>query len=188
MNGKKNNRVLFVDRDGVLNKDYVGDYVKRWEDFKFLPGVLESLARLKQAGFCTVVVSNQAGVGDGVYTTEKLAAITARMLEEVKKAGGEIAGVFYCLHGKEAGCDCRKPKTGLFKHASAQFSYERSQTFFVGDKLSDIRAGKDFGLRTILVLTGYGRDHAREVNDQNAPDFICEDFKEAVEIILREPA
>lgn len=179
-------KILLVDRDGVLNQDYVGDYVKRWEDFKFLPGVLPALARLNQAGMRTLLISNQAGIGDGAYKKEQLDDITRRMLEEIRKAGGEIADVFYCLHGKEAGCDCRKPKTGLFKQARSRWPFEPAETFFIGDKLSDILAGRNFGLRTLMVMTGYGRAHIKEATRENAPELTCEDFKEAVEIVLRE--
>ena len=179
-------KILFIDRDGVLNQDYVGDYVKRWEDFIFLPGVLASLARLKKAGFSTVLISNQAGIGDGVYKKEQLDDITARMLEKIKKAGGEIADYYYCLHGKEAGCDCRKPKPGLFKPAQGRWHFEPSKTFYIGDKLSDIQAGRSFGMRTIMVMTGYGRTHIKETTPDTAPEFSCADFNEAVEIVLKE--
>jgi len=181
----KNERLVFVDRDGVLNLDYVGDYVKKWEDFKFLPGVLESLTRLKRAGFKTLIVSNQAGIGDGVYQKADLDKITALMTSEIERAGGEVAGIYYCLHGKESGCGCRKPKTGLFKQAGKHWSFDPRHTFFIGDKASDIKAGKDFGLRTIMVLTGYGKTHSQEMESDAAPDHICEDFQEAVDFLLQ---
>jgi D-glycero-D-manno-heptose 1,7-bisphosphate phosphatase len=177
-------RLVFVDRDGVINLDYVGDYVKRWEDFKFLPGALAALARLAGAGFRTVVVSNQAGIGDGVYPESALKDITSRMVSEVARAGGRIDGVYYCLHGKEAGCGCRKPKTGLFEQAARDWPCDRSVTFYIGDKLSDIEAGKAFGLKTIMVLTGYGKTHQNLVTPESKPDFLCEDFARAVDIVL----
>jgi histidinol-phosphate phosphatase family protein len=183
---EKGGKVVFVDRDGVLNQDYVGDYVKRWEDFHFLPGVLEALRALKEAGFHTVIISNQAGVGDGVYAKEALDEVTRRMLAEIRKAGGEVAAAYYCLHGKNEGCDCRKPKTGLFRKASRDFHCEPSRTFFIGDKISDIRAGKNFGLRTILALTGYGAEHRKEITEATRPDFIAGDFSEAIRIVLGE--
>ena len=177
-------KVLFVDRDGVINRDYVGDYVKRWEDFEFLPGALRSLARLKETGFQVVIVSNQAGIGDGVYKKETLDDITDRMLREVERNGGKIAAIYYCLHGKEAGCECRKPKTGLFKKASRDFVIDPAKTFFIGDKISDIKAGKNFGLRTILVFTGYGKAHSQEITPETAPEFACDNFEQAVDIVL----
>ncbi len=180
-------KILFVDRDGVLNQDYVGDYVKRWEDFKFLPGVLPALEQVKQAGMKAIIISNQAGIGDGVYKKEQLDDITRRMLDEIQKAGGEIADIFYCLHGKEAGCECRKPKPGLFKQARSRWPFEPAATFFIGDKLSDIQAGRDFGLRTIMVMTGYGKSHIKEATASgHRPEFTCGNFKEAVDIVLRE--
>ncbi len=177
-------KILFIDRDGVLHHD-LGDYVKQWKDFKFIPGVLESLARLKQTGFQTVIVSNQAGVGDGLFSKDDLDKITRQMLNEIRSRGGEISAVYYCIHGKAAGCDCRKPKTGLFRQAAQHFHFIPSQTFFIGDKISDIKAGKDFGMRTIMVLTGYGNAHRQKVAPETVPDFTCIDFNEAVEVVLK---
>ncbi|MBI4550085.1 MAG: HAD family hydrolase [Candidatus Omnitrophica bacterium] len=188
MTAAANGRPVFVDRDGVINLDYVGDYVKRWEDFKFLPGSLAALARLTAAGFQTVIVSNQAGIGDGVYPKAALDDITQRMITEIAKAGGRIDAVYYCLHGKEEGCGCRKPKTGLFEQACLDWPCDRARTFYIGDKLSDIEAGRAFGLKTVLVLTGYGAEHRNRIQPESRPDFICDDFARAADLVIAQRA
>jgi len=96
---KVTRKIVFIDRDGVINLD-LGGYVTKWEDFEFLPGVLDGLRRIREKGFATVVISNQAGVGDGLFAKEALDDITKKMSEAVRTAGGEIQAVYYCLHGK----------------------------------------------------------------------------------------
>ena len=181
---KQVSKIVFIDRDGVINEDPIGDYVKRWEDFRFIPGVLESLKRLVQAGFGIVIISNQAGIGDGEYSKEALNDITDKMMRELKKNGIPIKGIYYCLHGKEANCDCRKPKTGLFKQAAQEISFRPTETYFVGDKQTDVQAGKNFGLRTIFVLTGHGTADQRKLKAEERPEKILPSLGEAVDYVL----
>ena len=178
-------RVVFVDRDGVVNHDVIGGYITRWEDFKFHDAVLAGLKRLTQAGYKIVLISNQAGVGDGVYSEKTLKQIHEKMLQVFKKEGIQLNGSYFCLHGKNAGCECRKPKTGLFVEAARNgILFDKSATFFIGDKVTDIEAGKSFGLRTILVRTGYGSDAESECRGPLAPDAVVENFQEAVDRVL----
>ena len=183
---KQVSKIVFIDRDGVINEDPIGDYVKRWEDFRFIPGVLESLKRLVQAGFGIVIISNQAGIGDGEYSEEALNDITDKMMRELKKNRIPIKGIYYCLHGKEANCDCRKPKTGLFKQAAHDISFRPADTYFIGDKQSDIQAGKNFGLRTVFVLTGHGTVDQHKLKPGNQPEIIVSSLREAVAYVLNQ--
>lgn len=183
----KTKRIVFVDRDGVINEDLIGDYVKRWEDFHFIPGAQEALKNLYDSGFDIVIISNQAGIGDSVYTESALKEITAEMISNLKKNGIEIRGIYYCLHGKEANCDCRKPKTGLFQQASRDIPFKPSETYFIGDKRSDAQAGKKFGFRTIFVLTGHGEKDRPELTKEEWPEQILPSLKEAADYILRQP-
>ena len=176
--------MIFIDRDGVINEDPIGDYVKRWKDFRFIPGVLESLKRLVQAGFGIVIISNQAGIGDGEYSEEALNVITDKMMRELKKNGIPTKGIYYCLHGKEANCDCRKPKTGLFKQAAQEILFRPAETYFIGDKQTDVQAGKKFGLRTIFVLTGHGTADQRKLKAEERPEKILPSLGEAVDYVL----
>ncbi len=187
MKKRRIDKLIFIDRDGVINEDPIDDYVKRWEDFKFLPGVLHALKQLNIAGYKIIIVSNQAGVGDGVYSKRALKQITKNMLNQMKEEGIKIQGIHYCLHGKRAGCACRKPKTGLFQQATRQILFNKEHTFFIGDKLSDVKSGKKFGLKTILVLTGHGEIHLRKYKSRMNADFIVQDLRKAVRRVLNRP-
>jgi D-glycero-D-manno-heptose 1,7-bisphosphate phosphatase len=182
-------KIIFLDRDGVINFDPIGDYIKTAEDFKFLPGVSESLKSLTDHDFKIVVISNQAGVGDGVFTKEALGQVNDRFLEMTEEAGSKISDTFYCLHGKQAGCDCRKPEIGLFHKASdALGDFDIPNTFYVGDKATDIVAGKTFGLKALFVLTGHGQNELHKVKSLDShvqPEAICDDLKEAVDFIIQ---
>ena len=184
MNDRKE-KFIFIDRDGVINEDPIGDYVKKWEEFRFISGALEALKQLTRAGFEIIVVSNQAGVGDGVYPESALNEITTNMVNECKRHGIRISRVYYCLHGKTAGCDCRKPKTGLLKKASQDFSFDTRNTYFIGDKAADIQAGNTFGLRTIFVLTGHGKTDKTHLDDTRRPEQILPSIVEATHYVLR---
>jgi histidinol-phosphate phosphatase family protein len=151
-------KVIFIDRDGVVNRDPGGwtehSYVTRWEDFHFLEGALRALALFKRSGFRVVIISNQAGVGKGFFTKEDLDKVNSKMLAEVRKHGGAIDGVYYCVHRKEDGCSCRKPKTGMFEAAVKRYGVMPRETYFIGDSLVDIAAGAKMGMETVFVLSG----------------------------------
>ncbi len=172
-------RVIFIDRDGVINVDR-GGYVTRPEDFRFEKGVVSAMKELCDQGYGIVIISNQAGIGDGVFAYEQLEAVQQHMLGVLKQNGVPVLGSYYCLHGKQASCGCRKPKTGLFKQAAADFYFEPAETFFIGDKAGDIEAGKKFGLKTILVRTGYGRAHEKKLTGDLTPDHTADTLKHAV--------
>jgi D-glycero-D-manno-heptose 1,7-bisphosphate phosphatase len=181
---KKLEKIVFIDRDGVINEDPIGDYVKRWEDFRFIPGVLDALKQLVDAGFSIVIVSNQAGIGDSVYSEKALNEITKNMIQELKKNNIPIRGIYYCLHGKEADCDCRKPKTGLFKQAACDISFIPAKTYFIGDKYSDVQAGKSFGLKNVFVLTGHGITDQHKFKSNDQPEKIVPSLKDAASYVL----
>jgi len=181
-------KYIFLDRDGVINKDPAGwteySYVTRPEDLHILAGVKEAIRKLTDAGYKVVIISNQQGVGKGYFTRKDLDEVTRKMLEAVKKSGGDIAGVYYCVHAKEEDCDCRKPKPGLFLKAREEFGIGSfTDMFYIGDTERDIQAGQKAGLKTILVLSGKAsREDVREWGHK--PDHICRDLPEAVEVVL----
>lgn len=177
-------KVVLVDRDGVVNEDKIGGYITRWEDFRWIPGSLEALARLSRAGFGIVLVSNQAGVGDGEFTQEELDRVNAGMLEVLGRSRVDVRGVYYCTHGVDAGCSCRKPETGLFERAWREVRFDRGATFFIGDKASDLAAGERFGMPTILVRTGYGEAARRELGGAARPAFVAANLAEAADFVL----
>lgn len=184
--GKK---VIFIDRDGVINKDPGGwtehSYVTKWEDFYFLPGSKGALKKLTDAGFEIILISNQAGVSKGYYTKEKLDDINENMLKGIKASGGKVKKTYYCLHKESDNCDCRKPKTGLFKQAEKELNIKAQDSFFIGDGKMDVEAAEKMNLKSILVLSGKTNLEAMKIWDIK-PDFIFDDLSEAVNFILKE--
>ncbi|MFA6600889.1 MAG: HAD family hydrolase [Candidatus Omnitrophota bacterium] len=181
---KASTKIVFIDRDGVINVDLIGDYVKSWSEFRFEDGALEAMRSLQDSGYGIIIVSNQAGVGDGVFSEDALWDVHQKMLDELERAGISVLDTYYCLHGKEEGCRCRKPATGLFEKAAHDYAFERMKTYFVGDKASDIEAGKRFGLKTIFVRTGHGRTEEKKLAGHLLPDAIADDLLSAVRILI----
>lgn len=181
-------KIIFLDRDGVINKDpaYINkySYVTKWGEFRFLPGAKRAIRKLTEAGYTIYVISNQAGIAKGYFTLRALKDITKKMLREIKKSGGKITGVFYCPHRNEDNCDCRKPKVGLFRKALKRGSINFGDTFFIGDKIMDVKAGRAIGCKTILVLSGKESLRNRK-NWQPRPDYVKRDLSDAVNWILR---
>ena len=178
-------RLVFVDRDGVINVDPIGDYVKSWKEFRFEKSALPGLKLLASHGFEIIVISNQAGVGDGVYPETALWDIHSKMLEEFEKNGIRILSAYYCLHGKKAGCHCRKPETGLLERAVKGLSYDPAQTYFIGDKATDVEAGKRFGIRTLFVRTGHGKTDEALLAGNLKPDLMAEDLENAARLLIQ---
>jgi D-glycero-D-manno-heptose 1,7-bisphosphate phosphatase len=142
--------LVLLDRDGVINRDS-DEYIKSPAEWQPLPGSLAALARLSAAGFRIGVVTNQSGIGRGLFTEATLAAIHAVMRDTVAAAGGRIDGIFYCPHRPDAGCPCRKPEPGLLLEAATAFGVNPAGVAFIGDKPSDARAAIAAGARPILV-------------------------------------
>lgn len=179
-------RTVFVDRDGVIIED--GDYVHRVEDLKFIPGAVDGLKELNAAGFQIIIVTNQAGIARGYFTEEEYHAFSGHLLGELEKGGVGISGVYFCPHHPTEGvgiyrvdCRCRKPRTGMLQMASNEHSVDVPSSWLIGDKSSDIKAGRDFGLRTILVRTGYG---GKDGQCAAEPDYDAADMLEAARLIL----
>jgi D-glycero-D-manno-heptose 1,7-bisphosphate phosphatase len=179
-------KVIFLDRDGVINK-YPGHfkYVTSLKEFRFINGSKKAISRLSKAGYRLFVISNQAGVSKGLYSQETLDKMTAKMLEDIGREGGGIEGVFYCTHTEEENCSCRKPKTGLLEKAlkSVKGKVDIKESFFVGDSIRDVKTGKGVGCKTILVLSG--RESLENKPDWDVyPDFVVKNLSKVVEIIL----
>lgn len=151
----------FIDRDGVINEER--NYVHRPEDFVILPGVPQALQRLRQAGYVLVVVTNQAGIGRGMYTEADFEALTAHMRAQLQQQGADVDAVYFCPHHPTAGvgayrteCSCRKPEPGMLLTAQAQWGIDMARSVLIGDKLSDVQAGQAAGVgRCVLVQSGH---------------------------------
>ncbi|NQT46702.1 MAG: HAD family hydrolase [Candidatus Omnitrophica bacterium] len=182
-------QIIFIDRDGVINRDPGGwtehSYVTRWEDFHFLEGSLGALKRLSDRGYEIAIVSNQAGINKGYFTPAQLGAINEKMLKEMSEYGIKIRSVNYCPHRNEDKCDCRKPRTGLLKKAAAGLKVKFDEIYMIGDGRTDIEAGKEIGCKTILVLSG--KSGSMDVGEWKVkPDYIKRDLKEAVDFMLQQ--
>ncbi len=143
---------VILDRDGVLNKKPPrAEYVRSWDEWEWLPGALESLHLLHEAGYHVLVVSNQAGIARGAMTLADVKVIHERMRQEVRRAGGEIDAIYYCPHGWDDGCECRKPKPGMLFQAQREFHLDLSRALLIGDDERDGQAADAAGCPWTLV-------------------------------------
>lgn len=178
------NKAVFLDRDGTISIEK--NYLYKPEDFKFIDGSIGAIRLLNRNNYKVIVVTNQAGVARGYYTEREVDRLHHYINEELKKHNAVIDAFYYCPHhpngkGKyKIECNCRKPKTGLFEKAVSDFRVDVTKSYLIGDKASDIEAGKRVGMETILVETGYGK---REKNRANY-DELVPDFPRAVDYIL----
>lgn len=154
-------RAVFLDRDGTINVEV--QYLNKVEEFELIPGVPFALKRLKDAGFLLVVVTNQSGIGRGLYDEAALHDIHDHMHEELAQYGISIDACYFCPHHPEHGtgdyrkeCACRKPLPGMLEQAAADLDIDLSLSYMIGDKLGDVQAGLNAGCTSLLVLTGYG--------------------------------
>lgn len=183
----KRSKIIFLDRDGVINKDPGGwtpyDYVTEFDELQFLPGALDALAKLNHTGYDVVVISNQAGVGKGHFTKRRLDEINALMVGEVKRHGGSIRESFYCTHRRDENCGCRKPRPGLLEAAVKKYKVDPRKAFFVGDSEVDVGAGQAMGMSTIIVLSGKTSLEGLKKSAVR-PDYVFKNLLEAVDWIL----
>ncbi len=148
--------LVILDRDGVINEDSEA-YIKSPEEWQAIPGSIEAIAQLTQAGVAVAVATNQAGLARGLFEGDALAAIHQKMEQAVEAAGGQLAGIFFCPHHPDDGCDCRKPKPGLLYEIERELNITVKGKPFVGDSLRDLEAGMAAGCEPCLVLTGNGK-------------------------------
>ncbi len=163
-------KLIILDRDGVINEDSA-KFIKSPAEWKPIPGSIESIARLNQAGYRVVVATNQSGIGRGLFDMATLAAINDKMVEMVFRQGGRIDAIFFCPHTADEKCHCRKPDTGMFEDIAARFKVGLMGVPTIGDSLRDLQAGAAVGCLPILVLTGKGKktkeDSDAAVSEQN---------------------
>ncbi len=172
---------VFLDRDGVINRRRVGDWVRRPEELEPLPGALAAIARLTSHGASPVVVTNQSGIGRGVMTAAEVERVHAHLRDLVARAGGILRAIYVCPHAPDAGCTCRKPGLALFERAARELSLDLSTAAMVGDAPSDIAAARAGGFARALLVTdpvdGYP-------SDAPPPDRAFASLSDAVEYLL----
>jgi len=152
-------RAVFLDRDGTLNEDT--GYPADIRQVHIYPAAFEAVRRLRQAGFATVVITHQSGLGRGYFDEKELDSLHARFLEEFARCGAPLDALYSCPHAPEAppgpGCSCAKPRPGLGLRAAAELGLDLAASYMVGDKVEDVLFGLNIGAVPVLVLTGYGR-------------------------------
>ncbi len=144
-------KAVFLDRDGVINVD--SGYVSKREDFVFCEGVFDALKSFQKLGYMLIIVTNQSGIGRGYYSEKDFLALSEWMNDELKNKGIKISKVYYCPHAPDAGCECRKPKPKMILDAVKEFDIDLKNSVMVGDKLSDMEAGKKAGVARLFLLS-----------------------------------
>lgn len=146
------NKAAFLDRDGVINVDIL-DYTSRISDFKFLPGVFDGLKTLQENGFLLIIITNQGGIAKGLYTKEDVDVLHNWMKEQLAKEGIKITEIYFCPHHDVSGkCLCRKPGSLMLEKAIARYNIDPEQSFFMGDKETDVQAAIGAGVRPVKII------------------------------------
>ncbi|MBD3287511.1 HAD-IIIA family hydrolase [candidate division KSB1 bacterium] len=178
----KKKPAIFLDRDGTINKDT--GYLSDPEQFEFLPHAIEGLKKLYDMEYRLIIITNQPGIGIGYYTREDFYRVNKRMLEGVSKHHILIDKIYFCPHSKSENCNCRKPGTALVERAKQDMNLDMAHSYFVGDSWGDIAAGKNAGLKTILVKSKFDPEKENEALESK-PDFIVDNLLETAELILK---
>ncbi len=173
------NKAVFLDRDGVINrKAPQDDYIVRWQEFEILPGVVEAIRNLNQAGYKVIIVTNQRAVAKNKITITELEEIHRKLIAEVGQSGAVIDRIYFCPHEIENKCECRKPEPGMLLRALEEFQIDLQQSWMIGDSAVDIEAGRRAGCRTALITAG-------RTEGTHGADILAEDLYQAVKKILR---
>ena len=178
-------KVVFLDRDGVINRDS-SNYIKKWEEFEFLSGSLDGIRDLTRAGFTVIVITNQSVINRKMVTTKDLEQIFSKMKEVIASQKGVIKDIFYCPHTPEERCLCRKPKPGLILEAAEKYHIDLTDAVMVGDSGKDIECARNAGCGlAILVRTGNIDAAQKELSEKAiSPDYVARDLNEAAEYII----
>ena len=171
-------KTVFLDRDGTLIEEV--DFLSRVEELKLFPFTRDAVDLLKSNGFQVIVITNQSGIGRGLFEAEAMHAIHRQIQLELN---GAVDAFYFCPHLPEGGCYCRKPNLGMIEAAGRDLSIDMSSSWFVGDKDLDVEIGLNAGLRTVLVETGYGREHVKTL--KRRPDRIAGNLLEAARYITK---
>jgi D-glycero-D-manno-heptose 1,7-bisphosphate phosphatase len=175
---------IFIDRDGTLN-ELVG-YLNHISQFRLYPWAAEAIRVIRQSGFLAVLVTNQSGIGRGLFPEDLVRAVHDRLQETLREAGTRLDGIYYCSHDPSDECECRKPSPGMLLQAKNDLDIDLTRSWVIGDSYSDLEMGWNTGAKAALVLTGYGKggleNHRYEWSRQ--PDIIAPNlFRAAMEII-----
>jgi len=167
-------RYVLLDRDGTIIQEK--NYLASAEDVELIPGAAAGLRALREAGYGLIVITNQSGIARGYFNEQTLSEIHASLEAKLGAEGVQLDAILYCPHAPEDNCDCRKPRTGLMERAAKMFGFNPKDAVVIGDKACDIELGKRCGAYTILVRSGYGREHEERGVEA---DHVCDDLPAA---------
>ena len=184
-------RAVFIDRDGTISEE-VG-YINHVSRFRLFPYAASAIKHLNDSGWLAIVITNQAGVARGYFSEDTIQTVHAAMTKELESNGARLDAIYYCAHHPSVGeppyrlaCDCRKPKPGLISRAAKDFDIDLEMSWMVGDRYSDVELARNAGVKSMFVMSGYGRgewEHQR-ANWTEQPDVAVEDLLEAVRHIV----
>jgi D-glycero-D-manno-heptose 1,7-bisphosphate phosphatase len=170
---------IFLDRDGVINKDL--NYLYKIEEFQFIDGIFDVCKYFQSLDFKIIIITNQSGIFRGYYSEKEYQKLTQWMLKQFKRNNVDVLDIFHCPHGPNSKCDCRKPKPGMFLNAKEKYDIDMKNSWVVGDKENDIKAANDAGIKnTILVRSG----HKIDKSSSNAMYFV-DSIKDINQVILK---
>jgi D-glycero-D-manno-heptose 1,7-bisphosphate phosphatase len=177
MEGNLKQKAIFIDRDGTLIEEV--NFLSSVDDLRVFPFTAEALTLLKEAGYLIIVVTNQSGIGRGIYDEAAMNSIHEAMQTQLN---GMIDAFYFCPHLPCDGCSCRKPGLGMIESAMRDFSIDMANSWVIGDKKIDVETGRNAGSRTAMVMTGYGHSHSNQLDVM--PDVLAEDLLAAVREVL----
>jgi D-glycero-D-manno-heptose 1,7-bisphosphate phosphatase len=178
METRTKRKAAFIDRDGTLIEEV--NFLSKVEDLRVYPFAFEALKLLKHAGWLIIVVTNQSGIGRGIFDEESMHAIHRDMQRQLDNM---IDAFYFCPHLPCDGCACRKPYLGMLESAATDFSIDMPASWMIGDKAIDVETGGNAGIQSAMVMTGYGRAHAKHLTVK--PDVLAENLLDAVQAVLR---
>lgn len=180
------NKLIVLDRDGVINEDS-DDYIKSPAEFVPVQGSLEAIGRLNKADYTVVVATNQSGIARGYYSEQVLAEMHEKLRVLLKATGGKIDRIYFCPHGPSDDCNCRKPKPGMLQQILQDYPVKPGDIYAIGDSLRDLQAAKAVGMIPVLVRTGKGMQTLEKLKVDNQFDDlpVYDDLQQAVDNILK---
>lgn len=172
-----NQKIVYLDRDGVINKEV--NYLYKIDEFEFIDGVFEACSYFIKKGYKLIIITNQSGIAKGIYRLEDYQILTKWMIEQFKIKSIDILDVYFCPHNPSSNCECRKPKPGMIIESSSKYNAIMSESWMIGDKESDIQAANNAGIEnTIIVKSGH------KINSFNSnAKYIIDSIKDSIEII-----
>ena len=170
-------KTIFLDRDGVINKEI--NYLHKIDDFEFIDGIFDACLHFQSLSYKIIIITNQSGISRGYYTLSDYQKVTQWMLDQFKYNNINILDIFHCPHGPDCSCDCRKPKPGMFHKAKVKHNTDMEKSWLIGDQELDVIAANAAGIEnTILVRSGHGIDES----NSNAK-FILDAIQQSIQVI-----